>query len=160
MKFLLVLLVVLFSFLSKLQYTDGLVHELEIKQDNRALFDIETFGFVAGGHIDVSVRNFKVNRRALDKSPTKVGFILRKAASEYAAKEDLDHAMGESSADAMLASTSCILDNPKPGDIVLDMTGRSEGYLSQDVYQHGKQQTQNLMHKSLVCCTYLLISPI
>ena len=139
MESLLLLLLVLLSFLLRLQYSDGLVHELDIRQDNRPLFDIETFGFVAGGHIDVSVRNFKINRRALDKSPSKVGFILRKAVSEYAAKEDLDHAMGVSNMDAMHTSTSCILDNPKPGDIVLDMTGRSEGSLFQDVYQHGKQ---------------------
>ena len=131
------LLLVLFSFLFQLQYTDGLIHELEIKQDNRHLFDIETFGFVAGGRMDVSVRDFKINRRALDKSPSKVGFILRKAVSEYAAKEDLDHAMEVTNEAAMHASSSCILDNPKPGDIVLDMTGKSEGAISQDVNQHG-----------------------
>ena len=138
MKSLLVLLLLSSSFLLKLLHTDGLVHELRIKGDNRPLFDIETFGFIAGGHIDVSVQDFRINKRALDKSPSKVGFILRKANSEYEAKEELDHAMEVSNTDVVHSSSSCILDNPKPGDILLDMTDRTEGVLSEEIYQHGK----------------------
>ena len=128
----LVLLAITLSF----SVIDSLVHELVIAGDNRNLFDIETFGFLAGGRIDVVVRDFKINRRALDKSPTRAGFILRKAESEYQAKQDLDNAMDLSNSDPLHPQLSCILDNPRPNDIVLDMSGKSEGSISQEVLQH------------------------
>lgn len=38
----------------------GLVHHLQIRHDDRSIFKIETFGFVAGGVMNITVTNFAV----------------------------------------------------------------------------------------------------
>ena len=41
-------------------YLQGLVHQLHIRHDDRNIFKIETFGFVTGGVMNITVTNFVV----------------------------------------------------------------------------------------------------
>ena len=67
----------------------GLVHRLAIKADDRDIFKIETFGFVGGGTINITVTDFALWDKKRDDE-TKIGFIMRKARTESAAQQDLE----------------------------------------------------------------------
>ena len=67
----------------------GLVHRLAIKADDRDIFKIETFGFVGGGTINITVTDFAILDKKSDEE-LKIGFIMRKARTESAAQQDLE----------------------------------------------------------------------
>jgi len=50
--------------------TNGLIHKLSIKDDNRKHFFIENFGFAQKGVINVAIKDWKFNGELWDPSPT------------------------------------------------------------------------------------------
>ena len=100
----------------------GLVHDLAIRDDDRSLFKIETFGFFEGGTMNIKVTDFHVNKRTLDKSPMRIGFIMQKSETESQAQEDLEKAIEEG---------ACIIDDLGPDDLFLDLSLESSWHLSQ-----------------------------
>ena len=46
---------------------DGLIHHLNIRKDDRHTFKIETFGFVNGGVIDLTVTDFSISKNSAEK---------------------------------------------------------------------------------------------
>ena len=92
---------------------NSLVHDLDIVEDDRDLFKIETFGFVEMGLMDIVVKDISIVKGKLDKSPIKMGFVMRKAASESSAQQDLEK---------LIEDGECILDKLTPDDVLLDLS--------------------------------------
>jgi len=114
--------------------SSALVHHLVITADDRDIFKIETFGFVGGGMMNITVSDFAIlpNKVAQQSSSTtgttaaaaatkddkgketpRIGFIMRKAPSESAAQQDLEKTIEKG---------QCILDNVQKDDFVVDMS--------------------------------------
>jgi len=102
----------------------GLIHKLKIVHDDRDIFKIETFGFVAGGVMNISVSDFGIvngvnsavsanANKPLDTSKPKIGFIMRKSTSESAAQQDLEK---------MIERKQCLLDFTASDDFVVDIS--------------------------------------
>lgn len=91
---------VLIIVISYYPYISSLKHKLLIKDDDRTLFKIETFGFIKGGVMDITISNFEVknNHARKDKADTavtkmseyKLGFVMRKTESESEAQQDIE----------------------------------------------------------------------
>ena len=99
----------------------GMVHDLKIENDDRSLFRIESFCFLEGGVLDLEVSKFRIQ----GKGPVRAGFVMRRAASESAAQQELEES---------LEADACLLDwgtggekDLARGDTVfeLDMSDRS-----------------------------------
>jgi len=59
---------------------NALIHNLNIKGDNRNIFKIETFGFLSGGKITMDIHDFDIRssgKGASDINKYKTRFILR-----------------------------------------------------------------------------------
>lgn len=99
----------------------ALIHHLTITEDARNLFDIETFGFMVGGKIDMSVKDFRIrgaNKAASGEvSEIKAGFLIRRSDSESESQEDLEQA---------IESGLCILDSKTDDDLMIDMSDSSK----------------------------------
>ena len=67
-----------------------MMHDLQISRDERALYKIEAFCFVAGGVMNVSVEDFNVNAPADD---SRAGFVMRRTVSESAAQQELEESL-------------------------------------------------------------------
>lgn len=100
--------------------TIALVHELKIDHDDRNLFRIETFGFNAGGQVNVSVHNFKLAEWKATSSRIsnyRIALFLHKTTS-------IDELFFDFS--TFRKSTVCILDHPKlQNDFVIDLSNHS-----------------------------------
>jgi hypothetical protein len=75
--------------------SNALLHHLKINGDDRDVFKIETFGFVEGGIMNMTVTDFTMSKppkgeKSGPAGPRRVGFIMRKAPSESAAQQDLE----------------------------------------------------------------------
>lgn len=78
------------------------------------MFKIETFGFIPGGIINITVNDFSITDiRNTNSSSFRAGFILRKSASETASQQDLEIIEEE---------MKCILDAPGENDLVIDFS--------------------------------------
>ena len=65
----------MFFFVASLcSVASGKIHQLVIENDDRKLFSIETFGFVSGGHVFMTVKNFEIT----PKPASKFGFVFLK----------------------------------------------------------------------------------
>lgn len=108
-----------------LRISDGLIHKLIIRNDDRDLFKIETFGFVAGGVINITVNDFSVHDYShpqfSNKSHPWVGFLLRKSSSESAAQQDIESSIEEG---------TCILETRTKDDLFIDLSDQSTWPLS------------------------------
>lgn len=122
--------------------TNGLVHHLTIHNDLRNVFKIETFGFITGGAIKITLADFtihepkkvhptttlevpKTTSRLLTADSKNsstasaaakanhVGFIMRHAESESAAQQDLE---------TIVERNQCIFDKMNDRDILLDLS--------------------------------------
>jgi hypothetical protein len=91
----------------------GLVHHLRIDNDDRALFKIETFGFVQGGIMNITVRDFSLKSPRSRPGPFRLGFVARRSTSQSMAQEDLD---------MLVDRGECLLDKLKEDDFVMDMS--------------------------------------
>ena len=80
----------------------AMMHDLTIDRDDRSLYKIEAFCFVAGGVMNVTVRDFALFTSAEDE---RAGFVMRRTVSESAAQQELEES---------LESDACMLDAP-PG---------------------------------------------
>lgn len=106
----------------------SLVHDLTITNDDRDVFKIETFGFVTGGVMNITIKDFSLQFAALTTvakessntattTPNKMGFIMRKAESESAAQQDLE---------AIIEGSKCIIDLLATDDLFLDLGAESK----------------------------------
>jgi hypothetical protein len=66
--------------------------------------------------MDISVNDFSVNKKTLDKKPMKMGFLMRKAETESGAQQDLEEAIDEG---------LCILDKLTSDDVFLSLSDES-----------------------------------
>jgi hypothetical protein len=116
----LVTLLVLFVFFPG---ASCLVHHLTIKEDDRALFKIETFGFFGGGHMNLTINSFYLSKK--NGSPVhnnnnnkdmRIGFVMRRSTSESASQQDLEHA---------IEKKECILDHASADDFMVDISDES-----------------------------------
>lgn len=91
-------------------YVASLKHKLFIQDDDRTLFKIETFGFICGGVMDITISNFELHNdhaRELNaetvakNSSYKLGFVMRKTESESEAQQDIE---------SIIDKGTCILD--------------------------------------------------
>ena len=105
-----------------------LVHNLKISSDDRDVFKIETFGFVSGGVMNITVKDFSLQFAALTtvakdssnvaiSTPNKMGFVMRKAASESVAQQDLE---------TIIEGKKCIIDLLVSDDLFLDLGSESK----------------------------------
>lgn len=127
--------------LQSLTLVNGLVHHLTIRNDDRNVFKIETFGFITGGTVSMKLSDFSIHeskksrsntldvsgkqivnadRRlgsssnsSLSSKPMHLGFIMRHAESESDAQQDLETA---------IERNQCILDKKTDRDIFLDLS--------------------------------------
>jgi hypothetical protein len=51
---------------AQIQLSEGLIHRLVIKDDTRHLFQIESFGFLSGGVMNLTVTGFQVLKCSKD----------------------------------------------------------------------------------------------
>ena len=116
-------------FLLLANISTGLKHTLYIKKENRRAFSIETFGFVEGGAMNLTVTGFSVStpeRRCCAKNVNpllilsygiqmqsasigqvqKVGFRMRKVESENAAQQSIEVHIG----DILIINMGAVLD--------------------------------------------------
>jgi hypothetical protein len=107
------LIACLAALLSSLCVVDALIHHLHISKDDRDIFKIETFGFVEGGVMDISMSHFSMKTK-MGKAITRadVGFVLRKATSEAAAQQDLEK---------VIVNNQCLLRILNPDDVFIGM---------------------------------------
>lgn len=103
----------------------GLIHNLHLRDDDRSIFKIETFGFNGGGVINITIHNFNVvipeseSKEYLSHNKSaKIGFLMRKARTETTAQQDLE---------SFIERQACILDEEfrHSDDIFLDLSQRS-----------------------------------
>jgi G protein-coupled receptor 107 len=78
------------------------INDLKIVGDERAAFNIETFGFHAKGVVKIAVKTFGMAPRPTDGNAIQAGFLLRKAESESEALATIETA---------LESKACLLDS-------------------------------------------------
>ena len=77
-------------------FASGLKHHLDIVKDERNIFKVETFGFNAGGQMDISFQDFVLehppseSKEKIESTPLKAGFVMRRQDSESAAQQDLE----------------------------------------------------------------------
>ena len=122
--------------------SNALIHNLNIRNDDRDLFKIETFGFVAGGVAKLTISeistdtlqnynskhntndyvydasgNNRIRYLKASKNVTEInynmGFIMRKASSESAAQQDLE---------SIVESGKCIFDMIQNDDYYIDVS--------------------------------------
>jgi len=89
------------------------IHHLSISNDNRFAFSIESFGFLEGGSMDISIRDLHVEPAS---EAHRMGFVLFPAMSESSVSADVD---------ALIARAGCALDfAPESGNTisVIDMS--------------------------------------
>ncbi len=114
----------------------SLVHHLNIHHDDRHIFKIETFGFIAGGKMDITISNFNlhaaknaynITHSANNKAKAqqmmnieqrrlasyKAGFIMRHAESESLAQQDLEF---------IVEKSLCIFDKVQDHDVLIDLS--------------------------------------
>jgi G protein-coupled receptor 107 len=97
----------------------SLIHRLVISNDDRDIFKIETFGFIAGGMMNMTLSDFTMISPRRDKdgdTAPRIGFIMRKAPSESAAEQDLEKNIEQG---------HCILDNVAEDDFLLDLSDKN-----------------------------------
>lgn len=86
--------------ISHINHTQARIHELTIKDDSRSVFNIETFGLVEGGVIELKIKAFHLTGKEEGSADvTANGFIIRRANS-------LSDAL--STAELLAASGKCI----------------------------------------------------
>ena len=90
-----------------LSYSNALIHKLNIVNDDRHLFKIETFGFEKDGVLNITISGFSYVESVLTKSLEKrtellkVGFLIRKAKTETDARQNVEK---------FIEQQECILD--------------------------------------------------
>lgn len=89
----------------------SLIHDLKISNDDRNIFKIETFGFIAGGKMTFKLTDFSINNYAGTKN--RIGFIVRRASSESSSQQDLEQ---------IIDKGSCIFDYANPEDFIINLS--------------------------------------
>ena len=98
----------------------ALVHHLTIREDERSLFKIETFGFFGGGEMNFTLSDFSLTKSSGEKignannnKAMRIGFLMRKSSSETASQQDLEKT---------IENKECILDHTTAEDVVIDIS--------------------------------------
>ncbi|KAA0175803.1 hypothetical protein FNF27_02889 [Cafeteria roenbergensis] len=105
----------------------GRIHDLEIVNDGRFVFDLETFGFHAGGTLNLKISDFKVVAPA--GADTFAGFVLRQTENKVATEKNLE---------LLWKDHTCLLSDivPGPNDRMMNMSEES-GSLSAHITEPG-----------------------
>jgi len=110
----------LLCLLCALRPSEALVHHLSIARDDRALFKIETFGFLGGGTMNLTLSQFSLSKKGGDairnnnnNKDLRIGFVMRRAESESASQQDLEHT---------IENKECLLDHVTPDDYMIDIS--------------------------------------
>lgn len=104
-------LAALFFLLLAAAHARALIHHLEIREDTRAAYFIENFGFDDGGFLNLTVSNFKMDPESSLKSST-VGFVIART------QQDVHRLVEENEPDACLFNIR--FDDPYAKKIRLD----------------------------------------
>ena len=91
----------------------GRIHHLDIQDDPRQVFSIESFGFMDGGSVDLDIHDVSVYP---ETDEAQIGFVIYPAMTEAAVNEHID---------ALLAKGLCALDEPPPGSTSIDLSKKS-----------------------------------
>jgi len=78
-----------------------MLHRLDIVNDRRSLFKIETFCFENGGVMNISVSNFVAKKDNKDFNDVRAGFVMVKTSSESQLQQFLEESV---------EANACILD--------------------------------------------------
>jgi len=107
-------------FLTVPRCTHSLVHQLKIREDDRSLFKIETFGFLGGGTMNLTLSSFSLSKKNGDvirnnnnNKDMRIGFVMKRAESESAAQQDLEHT---------IEKKECLLDHVTEDDFMVDIS--------------------------------------
>ena len=124
-----------FVALAMLVLSEGMVHDLKIERDERSLYRIESFCFTKGGQVDLSISDFRVHG-AGSKGAFRCGFVMRKAASESAAQQELEES---------LEQQACLLDYEDDSKTIfqIDLTSPSRK-LKREI-KHGEEGLYSLI---------------
>jgi hypothetical protein len=100
-----------------LGFSHALIHHLHIADDDREIFKIETFGFVDGGVMNITIKDFSLHSK-VGSQPSKFqgGFVMRKASSESAAQQDLEN---------IIEHQNCLTNLLNGDDFYLNVTSSS-----------------------------------
>lgn len=115
------------------------IHELTIHGDNRAAFHIESFGFNEGGIAHMQVKSFGLasSSNSVDSS-AKVGFVIRKVASESDAVAQVEEA--QETGTCLLSETDDDQDLPGLTWIApSDPKDWSSGWDHEHTIEHGEE---------------------
>ena len=93
-------------------------HNLDISNDDRSLFKIETFCFEEGGFMNITIRDFECIHEGKDHE-VRAGFIMVKTTSESQLQQLLEESAEEE---------TCILDGAifKDANLVVDMSSTAD----------------------------------
>ena len=114
---------------SIIMQSECLIHHLKIHHDDRNVFKIETFGFIKGGIMNITITDFSIsslqnekihsgnisNSNASNPNSYKIGFLMRKANSESAAQEDLEETVERK---------ECIIEHKNSEDVFIDLSNK------------------------------------
>lgn len=91
------------------------IHSLNIKDDPRFAFSIESFGFLDGGKVDLDIHDVQISPADSGEPPI-AGFVVYPASTEAAVNEHID---------ALVSNGICALDVPPPGSLVINISDPS-----------------------------------
>merc|ERR550514_2420302 len=83
------------AMMASIGLVSALKHDLKISADSRKSFTIESFGFVAGGTIDLTISRFSLSYLPTTANTPRAAFIVRKATSESDAAAIVERAKEE-----------------------------------------------------------------
>lgn len=115
-----------------------MLHRLDIENDRRSLFKIETFCFAAGGVMNISVTNFIAKKQSKPLEDVRAGFVMVKTSSESQLQQFLEETM---------ESNACILDASlfKIENLVVDMSTGVRKNAKQRVVKKGEEGLYSLV---------------
>lgn len=112
MKMFVLILLTIFS-----NYCYCLIQNLIIQNDYRNIFEIESFGFLVGGKLNITIYDFTINHLIHKENISyKVGFMLRPSKNQIDDMKDFDQS----------SQKSCIFDDIHLNDIILDLSNPSD----------------------------------
>jgi len=115
-----------------------MLHRLDIVNDRRSLFKIETFCFENGGVMNISVSNFVAKKDNKDFNDVRAGFVMVKTSSESQLQQFLEESV---------EANACILDASlfKVENLVVDMSGGTRKAAKHRTVEKGEEGLYSLV---------------
>lgn len=96
----------------------GMVQRFHYDKEPSRIFELETFGFLPGGHMELAFDHFNIHSPSVDNY--KVGFVMHLTESETTARSDIEEARERLERDP----DDCWLDRPGEKDKVIDLSDK------------------------------------